>query len=135
MQITFNKSEINHVANRLIPLLKHKIVVFKGQVGAGKTTLITTLCKAMGVEDDISSPTFSIVNEYVSNHGTIYHFDLYRINDLEETYDFGIEDYLYSNYFCLIEWPEIIEDILPEEITEVHLEATAENVRKLTLFV
>ena len=103
---------------RLFP--DKKIFAFYGEMGAGKTTFITALCKHMGVADSISSPTFSIVNEYESELGdTIYHFDFYRIKTLSEAYDLGYEDYFYSQAFCFIEWPEKIEELLPEDCVKV----------------
>ena len=94
---------------------KEKIVLFSGEMGAGKTTLIKAFCKLLGVTDEVSSPTFSLVNEYSSNVGTIYHFDLYRIQSEEELFDIGYEDYFFSGYLCLVEWPEMAETTLPEK--------------------
>jgi len=99
-----------------------KIFAFSGLMGAGKTTFIKSLCTAMGVEDTVSSPTFSIVNEYLSNTGEkIFHFDFYRINSQSEAYDMGYEDYFYSNAFCFIEWPEKIEELLPSGYVRVNI--------------
>jgi tRNA threonylcarbamoyladenosine biosynthesis protein TsaE len=105
---------IDEVANTIINSITSKVILLYGDMGAGKTTLIKSLVKAIGSHDEVSSPTFSIVNEYETSNDLIYHFDLYRINDLEEAYNFGIEDYLNSNHWVLIEWPEIIESILTE---------------------
>lgn len=97
-----------------------KVFAFYGHMGAGKTTFIKALCEAMGVEDVITSPTFSLVNDYTDRNGnSIYHFDFYRIKKLEEVYDMGYEDYFYSGSLCLMEWPELIEELLPEDAVKV----------------
>ena len=98
-----------------------KIILFSGEMGAGKTTLIKAFCEQLGVEDEISSPSFSLVNEYSSNVGTVYHFDLYRIQSEEELYDIGYEDYFFSGYLCLVEWPEMAKTILPEKHVLVNI--------------
>ena len=98
------------------------VVAFYGPMGAGKTTLIKNLCHRMGVTDEVNSPTFAIVNEYVTNEGeSVYHFDFYRIKKLEEAYDIGYENYFYSGNLCLIEWPELIEPLLPERYVRVDI--------------
>lgn len=109
-----NLSELNVIAEQIAELLKNSnIVLFKGEMGAGKTTLISLICKYYGVTDNVSSPTFSIVNEYHTSEGEIiYHFDFYRINKLSEVYDLGYEDYFFSGNKCLIEWPEKIEPLI-----------------------
>ncbi len=97
--------------------LDYKIWIFDGEMGAGKTTLIKSICKSLGVIDEVSSPTFSIVNEYKTVVGTtVYHFDFYRVKSIEEVYDMGVEDYFSSGNICLIEWPEKIKEILENEI-------------------
>lgn len=98
-----------------------KIILFSGKMGAGKTTLIKTFCNHLNVEDDVSSPTFSLVNEYESKFGPVYHFDLYRIKSEEELYDIGYEDYFYSGYLCLVEWPEMASDVIPENHISVNI--------------
>ncbi|MFZ4455627.1 MAG: tRNA (adenosine(37)-N6)-threonylcarbamoyltransferase complex ATPase subunit type 1 TsaE [Bacteroidales bacterium] len=98
------------------------VFAFYGEMGAGKTTFIKAICEELGVEDVINSPTFAIVNEYRSNSGElIYHFDFYRINKIEEAYDFGYEDYFYSGAICFIEWPEKITDLLPGDCISVSI--------------
>ena len=98
------------------------VIAFYGSMGAGKTTLIKNLCHRMGVTDEVNSPTFAIVNEYVTEEGeSVYHFDFYRIKKLEEAYDIGYENYFYSGYLCLIEWPEMIEPLLPEKYIRVEI--------------
>ncbi len=111
--------EIDAVAKQLIEACSdYNIWVFDGQMGAGKTTLIKSICKHMDVSDNVSSPTFSLLNVYQTDKGEeLYHFDFYRLNDEEEAYDIGIEDYFYSNNYCFIEWPENIPNLIPENHT------------------
>ena len=98
------------------------VIAFYGAMGAGKTTLIKNLCHRMGVTDEVNSPTFAIVNEYVTEEGDpVYHFDFYRIKKMEEAYDIGYENYFYSGNLCLIEWPEMIEPLLPERYIRVDI--------------
>ena len=98
-----------------------KVFAFYGSMGAGKTTFVKAVCEELGVEDVITSPTFAIINEYGGRDGVIYHFDFYRIKKLEEVYDMGYEDYFYSGALCFIEWPELIEDLLPEDAVKVSI--------------
>lgn len=101
---------------------KTDVVAFYGSMGAGKTTLIKNLCHRMGVTDEVNSPTFAIVNEYATIEGeSVYHFDFYRIKKLEEAYDIGFENYFYSGNLCLIEWPEMIEPLLPDHHIRVNI--------------
>ena len=120
-----------------------KVIAFYGKMGAGKTTFIKALCEELGVEDVITSPTFAIVNEYEVNENSllftlhsslkkIYHFDFYRIKKIEEVYDMGYEDYFYSGNLCLIEWPELIEDLLPEEALCVTIEEQSDGSRLIS---
>ena len=110
-----------------------KVFAFYGKMGAGKTTFIKALCEVLGVEDVITSPTFAIINEYTDGNGDpIYHFDFYRIKKLEEVYDMGYEDYFYSGNLCLLEWPELIEEILPENVIKVTIEEQPDGNRKLS---
>ena len=110
-----------------------KVFAFYGKMGAGKTTFIKALCEVLGVEDVITSPTFAIINEYTDGNGNpIYHFDFYRIKKLEEVYDMGYEDYFYSGNLCLLEWPELIEDILPENVIKVTIDEQPDGTRKLS---
>ncbi|PIA77567.1 tRNA (adenosine(37)-N6)-threonylcarbamoyltransferase complex ATPase subunit type 1 TsaE [Gaetbulibacter sp. 4G1] len=133
MEISYELNEVEHVAKQLINHATSKTLLFYGNMGVGKTTLIKAIVKILGSNDEVSSPTFSIVNEYETVNDVIYHFDLYRINDIEEAYNFGIEDYLYSDHYKLIEWPEKIEPILFDEFDEVFIEFNSENKRILKL--
>jgi tRNA threonylcarbamoyladenosine biosynthesis protein TsaE len=100
-----------------------RVFAFYGKMGAGKTTFIQALCKVLGSNDNVTSPTFALINEYKTPDNTsIFHFDFYRIKNLEEAFDLGYEDYLYSSSYCFIEWPEKIEPLLPENIVEVKIE-------------
>ncbi len=110
-----------------------KILLFYGEMGAGKTTFIKAFCAALGVKDSVSSPTFSIVNEYHYPAGIIYHFDFYRLKNQTEALDLGLEEYLYSGNYCLIEWPEKIPDLLPENYFKISLEVQPDQQRKLTI--
>ncbi|WP_311589842.1 tRNA (adenosine(37)-N6)-threonylcarbamoyltransferase complex ATPase subunit type 1 TsaE [Prevotella disiens] len=111
----------------------NKVFAFYGKMGAGKTTFTKAICEVLGVKDVITSPTFAIVNEYTDRKGQpIYHFDFYRIKKLEEVYDMGYEDYFYSNHLCLLEWPELIEDILPENTIKVTIEEQPDGTRVVT---
>ena len=101
-----------------------KVFAFYGKMGAGKTTFVKAICEELGVEDVITSPTFALVNEYTAGDGSpVYHFDFYRIKKLDEVYDMGYEDYFYSGNLCFLEWPELIEDLLPEDCTKVTITA------------
>jgi len=111
----------------------HKVFAFYGTMGAGKTTFIKAVCEVLGVKDVITSPTFAIVNEYESDNGLIFHFDFYRIKKLEEVYDMGYEDYFYSGSLCFIEWPELIEDLLPEDAVRVTITEQPGGMRKIVM--
>lgn len=108
------------------------VFAFRGEMGAGKTTFIKAVCEELGVDDVINSPTFAIVNEYRSNSNElIYHFDFYRINKVEEAYDFGYEDYFYSGSLCFIEWPERIEELLPIDTVNVYISESTDGTRDI----
>ncbi|HEY8401541.1 MAG TPA: tRNA (adenosine(37)-N6)-threonylcarbamoyltransferase complex ATPase subunit type 1 TsaE [Cytophagaceae bacterium] len=112
-----------------------KVWIFEGEMGAGKTTLIKELCRQMGVTENTSSPTFSIVNEYLSGKGeSIYHFDFYRLKDETEALDIGVEEYLYSGSYCFIEWPSKISSILPSSMLKISINIVAENKRRIQVF-
>ena len=131
MKVTYQLKDVERIAKQLIENVKSKTLLFRGEMGVGKTTLISAIIKVLGSHDDVSSPTFSIVNEYQLNDKKIYHFDLYRINDLEEAYNFGIEDYLDSDNWIIIEWPEILEPLYSGTESIINIELLSENTRQL----
>ena len=107
-----------------------KVFAFYGKMGAGKTTFVKAICEELGVEDVITSPTFALVNEYTAGDGSpVYHFDFYRINDLREAFDFGYEEYFYSGDLCLVEWPEKIEQLLPDNVMTVRITVDSDMAR------
>ncbi|MED9800370.1 MAG: tRNA (adenosine(37)-N6)-threonylcarbamoyltransferase complex ATPase subunit type 1 TsaE [Prevotella sp.] len=109
-----------------------KVFAFYGKMGAGKTTFIKAICQELGVEDVITSPTFALVNEYTAGDGSpIFHFDFYRVKKLEEVYDMGYEDYFYSGALCLMEWPELVEELLPQGAVAVTIHANADGSRSI----
>lgn len=126
-----NINELPQAAEEFISKLgNNRVIAFYGNMGAGKTTFIKEICTALGVTDTVNSPTFAIINEYRKpDAGLIYHFDFYRINKTEEAYDFGYEDYFYSNELCLIEWPEKIASLLPENFLAVTIQANEDGER------
>ncbi|MBO5863536.1 MAG: tRNA (adenosine(37)-N6)-threonylcarbamoyltransferase complex ATPase subunit type 1 TsaE [Paludibacteraceae bacterium] len=125
--------KIKDTAKEFVSIMgEHKVFVFYGSMGAGKTTFITALCKELGVTDVISSPTFAIVNEYETVSGnSIYHFDFYRINKVEEAFDFGYEDYFYSGNLCFIEWPEKVADLIPDNAVKVFITEKEDGSREI----
>jgi tRNA threonylcarbamoyladenosine biosynthesis protein TsaE len=135
MEIVINNiKDINKAAQTFIDYMPEgNVIAFYGNMGAGKTTFIKALCEELGVEDEVTSPTFAIVNEYTCTNAPskIYHFDFYRIKKLEEVYDMGYEDYFYSDSLCLIEWPELIEELLPDDVTKVHIIEQSDGSRKI----
>lgn len=113
---------------------ERKVFAFYGKMGAGKTTFIKAVCEELGVEDVINSPTFAIVNEYVDGQGEpVYHFDFYRIKNLQEVLDIGYEDYVYSGHVCFMEWPELIENLLPDDAVKVTIEEEIDGGRVLVV--
>ena len=125
MQFNINKIEDwEKVVDEILPKLQHPILLLKGNLGAGKTTFSQFLLKKLGSKDEVSSPTYAIVNEYDSPKGKIFHFDLYRMKSIEEVYDIGIEEYLDNSFLCIIEWPEIYEE---ELVDFPHHEMKIEN--------
>lgn len=133
MELNFTLEEIHTVAKKMLPIIDtHRVIALHGQMGAGKTTLIKAFCKAMGVQDVISSPTYSLINSYKTpNNAAIFHIDLYRIKDEEEAINAGIEDCLYSTHICLIEWPDKIENLLPENTLHLTLTIQSDGSRKI----
>ena len=133
MEITIsNLDNIRESAREFINNIgSHKVFAFYGKMGAGKTTFIKAICDELGVDDVITSPTFAIINEYSGKDETIYHFDFYRIKKLEEVYDMGYEDYFYSGALCFIEWPELIEEVLPEDAVKVQITEKEDGTRAI----
>jgi tRNA threonylcarbamoyladenosine biosynthesis protein TsaE len=131
------KYEIENIATAAEAIIGQsggaKVFLFHGEMGAGKTTLIKALCKALGVADNISSPTFSIVNEYLIPKGKIYHFDFYRLKNQAEAMDMGCEEYFYSGEYCFIEWPEKIPDLLPDSYLDISIDIIAANSREIRI--
>ncbi|MGC6430729.1 MAG: tRNA (adenosine(37)-N6)-threonylcarbamoyltransferase complex ATPase subunit type 1 TsaE [Jejuia sp.] len=133
MEITYGLSQIDDVVKELLKNVNSKIILVHGHMGVGKTTLIKSLVKLLGSGNEVSSPTFSIVNEYDLDGDGIYHFDLYRINDIEEAYSIGVEEYLYSDNWIIIEWPEVIKPILQDKYQEVYITEISPEIRKLEI--
>ena len=136
--ITINGLEdYPQAAREFVKLLDQgRIYAFYGKMGSGKTTFIKSLCEELGVEDTINSPTFAIVNEYEDRDAnTIFHFDFYRIKSLAEVYNMGYEEYFYSNAYCFLEWPELIEELLPEEHIRVDITEGDNGVRTIAVTV
>jgi tRNA threonylcarbamoyladenosine biosynthesis protein TsaE len=126
-----NPDELQAVSLKLIEWIgERRIIAFYGELGAGKTTLIKAICKVLGANDLVTSPSFSIINEYFTKTGErIYHFDFYRIRELNEIYDIGYEEYFFSGSYCFIEWPEKIEPLLPEETVKFFIEVKKNDSR------
>lgn len=133
LEKTYQIDEIAAIAKELVSSFTSKTILFYGDMGVGKTTLIKALVSAMGSQDEVSSPTFSIVNEYVSDSANIYHFDLYRINDDEEALNFGFEDYLYTSNWVFIEWPDNAKSLLPEDYNRIDITTIDKTSRSLKL--
>ncbi|WP_172406452.1 tRNA (adenosine(37)-N6)-threonylcarbamoyltransferase complex ATPase subunit type 1 TsaE [Pedobacter sp. AJM] len=131
MEIAVNNlSDLPLVAQQLLKFAgNEKILIFDGDMGAGKTTFIKTFCQVLGVHDVVSSPTYSIVNEYDSPTGQVYHFDFYRIKDIQEAFDLGYEEYFYGGGMCLIEWPEKVAELLPDHFIKTEITIMDENRR------
>lgn len=127
VQINFSLSEINTIANRVIKQCNSKVILFYGEMGVGKTTLIRAIVNELGFQGEVSSPTFSIVNEYDIKDDLVYHFDFYRLKDEMEAFDIGFEEYVESGHWCLIEWPEKIANLLPENACKILLETDNEQ--------
>ncbi len=126
-----SEEELPQVAEAILAAMNNRtVVVFRGEMGAGKTTLIREIAATLGSTDTVTSPTFAIVNQYRgTNDRPIYHFDFYRIEDIREAYDFGYEEYFYSGELCLVEWPEKIEPLLPDEVVTVRIAVDDETTR------
>lgn len=133
MELTYTQIEISKVAEQILASTASKILLFYGDMGVGKTTLIKELVKQLGVDEISSSPSFSIVNEYHNSQNVIYHFDFYRIKDAVEAYDIGVEDYFYSGHYVFIEWPEKIDKILPNKTDNIYITKNNNGSRTLKL--
>jgi tRNA threonylcarbamoyladenosine biosynthesis protein TsaE len=134
MTITFRLEDITEAAQRCWDAIgQRKVVAFHGAMGAGKTTFIHALCRAKQVSGALSSPTFSIINEYAYPGGIIYHIDLYRLDQEEEAFRAGVEDCLYSGHTCLVEWPERAEALFPDDTVHAYIEMTDQQTRRLTV--
>ena len=134
MNLSYTLQELPNIAHLIIKESTDKVLLFYGEMGVGKTTLIKEIVKQLGVDDIVTSPTFSLVNEYQSNTGEmIYHFDFYRIENEEEAMDIGLEEYFYNNNWCLIEWPERVKNLLPLNAVEIHLSVNKDDSRKIEI--
>lgn len=132
MEIQFSLDEIGSAASKLIEQNPQKVILFNGEMGAGKTTFIKSLAKKLGVNDTTGSPTFSLVNEYkTSDNEIVYHFDVYRLKSENEAYDMGMDEYLYSGHWCFIEWAEKIPNLIPEEHSSVFIKVLPNGKRQL----
>jgi tRNA threonylcarbamoyladenosine biosynthesis protein TsaE len=135
MEIIYNLQEIDVTAEKIIQCAKEKskTILFYGDMGAGKTTLIKSMAKKLGITEEVSSPTYSLVNQYVKNDITIYHFDFYRIENEEEAYDIGFEEYLNENTWCFIEWPSRISNLLPDDALVIRILIEDKATRKVLI--
>jgi len=134
MEIIFSIDELESVTNQIVAYKPNKVILFHGEMGVGKTTLIKQLCKTLGVNSATSSPTFSLVNEYetIANQ-LVYHFDFYRLKNETEALDMGADDYFYSGNWCFIEWAEKIPNLIPDNHSIIHLEQLPDGKRSLQL--
>ena len=136
-KIIHSPDNLELVAKELLDFAgDRRIFLFYGDIGAGKTTFIQAICGVLGVEDKVTSPTFSLINVYPyqgfnGDSRQVFHMDLYRLNDLEEALNIGLEDYLYGSDYCFIEWPELIEPILPEEVVRIRISIESDSSRKI----
>ncbi|AOW10061.1 tRNA (adenosine(37)-N6)-threonylcarbamoyltransferase complex ATPase subunit type 1 TsaE [Flavobacterium gilvum] len=134
MTTTFSIAQLEDVSKQILSQSPNKVILFNGEMGVGKTTLIKQLCKTLGVKETTSSPTFSLVNEYhTDNNQTVYHFDFYRLNKETEALDMGVDDYFYSGNWCFVEWPEKIESLIPHQHTSITIELLPNGERSLVL--
>lgn len=133
LEITYRLSELDGVSRQILNFCKHSIVLINGEMGAGKTTLVKSLVKTLGSTDNVSSPTFSLVNEYRIGADKIFHFDFYRVNHIEEALDMGFEEYLDQNARVFIEWPDIVLPLIPKSHTVINIKNITDENRKCTI--
>jgi len=133
LDLKYTINDLDKIVETLLNNSANKIILFHGAMGVGKTTLIKALVKAIGSTDEVQSPTYSLVNEYQLPDTSIFHFDLYRVNTIDELYNFGFEEYLLEDHWVFIEWPELAMEFMPENITNVFLELTPDESRKITI--
>jgi tRNA threonylcarbamoyladenosine biosynthesis protein TsaE len=138
MELVVNsEKELDKAVEELLAMAgDRRIMVFSGEIGAGKTTFIQAICRYFSVQEQVTSPTFALINEYTyaseaGQEAYIYHMDLYRLKNIDEALNIGLEDYLYTGEYCFIEWPAIIEDLLPEDIVRINITIQADSSRKL----
>ena len=135
MKKEYQQNELSEIAKELLATVASKKLCFHGEMGAGKTTLIKAIVKELGGDGDVSSPTFGIVNQYQKSDGALlgYHFDFYRLNNESEALDFGLEDYLYSNGWIFMEWPEKVESLLPNDVAHIYLQLIDSTTRSIVV--
>ena len=128
MRFEYKLNNIDNIAKQLINSFKNKIVIFNGDMGSGKTTIISSIVNILGTNIKVSSPTFSIVNEYISEiNGKVYHFDFYRLENKREAFDIGVESYFDSSAYCFVEWPSMIEDLLLDDFDHIYIDVENEQ--------
>ena len=138
MEITYSIEQLNDTAKKILDFLNehpdYRVVAMDGKMGSGKTTLIKELCNLFGVQDEVTSPTFAIINEYKTDTDDfVYHFDFYRLENIQEAIDIGTEDYFYSGFYCFLEWADIVEPILPNNTLWIKIEEVDKTNRKLSI--
>lgn len=132
MKKQFDINEIDSIAKEVIAALgNYKLVRLIGEMGAGKTTLIKSICKQLGVEEEVNSPTFAIVNEYKGSVADVFHFDFYRVNTLQEAIDLGLDEYLYSDHYVFMEWPQLVDEYLPDEVATINIKEINDGLREV----
>jgi len=132
-KVSYDITGLDEIAKLIIAKTKHKTLLFNGEMGAGKTTLIKAICELLGVEDNMTSPTFSLVNEYEGENTIIYHFDFYRLLDEDEAYAIGFEEYIYTGDYLFIEWSERIPNLIPEESHTINISVESNGLRTIEI--